>query len=239
MDLFTKTVDASLWSSRTYEDPEYDADQSAAETGRREFIPSDGLSTQRVSTLIVACGKDAIRALRASANLSEPGSFNSDDVNVPAAVSGDVAAVYVDVPSSRAAALASSVFSTFRPKKTLVLCSVARWACRGRPHPGIAWIHSSMPAPKVCAAFEAPSFLEGASAAFVSEAALGGHPLAAAVLVKEGKDACYADLLSLYESTSRFVGDGAAECAVPEKQFEELVRKGLRAERATESAMYM
>lgn len=239
MDLFTRTVDASLWTSRTFEDPEYDADQSAAATARNEFNASLELPISTISTLIVACGQDAIRVLRAMSDFPIAGFFKSDDLSVPVVAAGEIAAVYADVPDSRAAMLASSVLSTLSPKRTLVLCSIPRWSCRGRPHPGLAWIHNCADTHINGASFSAPSFVEGSVAAFIAEATIHSHALSAAILVKEGKTACFGELLLLYNAVVLHEFNKKSSWITPEARFREVVNKDLKAERATESAMYM
>ncbi len=132
MEFFTQTVDASLWSSRTFEDPEYDEDESAAALGRASISSSLEISPESVSTLIVACGHDANLVLNAATAFHPAGSFKAEGLNVPVSSLGDVACINVDVADSRAAQLASIALSVFRPRRTLVLTSIARWACRGR-----------------------------------------------------------------------------------------------------------
>lgn len=239
MDFFTRAVDASLWSSRTFEDPEYDEDKKAAVLAQAPISPPKEILSGQVATLVVACGHEASLVLKAALKLASAGSFSADSLDVPFSCSNDIASISVEVDDNRASQLATSALTSLKPKKTLVISSAARWACRGRPNPGILWMHSATASAKGGDPLTPPSFLEGAPAAFVAEADLEGHALSAATMVKEDISATYGDLLSLYRTLLEFLNAPGADWVASETEFEKQVRANLKAERASGSAMFM
>lgn len=235
MDFFTQTVDASLWTSRTYEDPEYDGDSASAAASRLPFIATGGITATK--HLIVACGADAIRAVGASTTLAEVGSFKSGDLCALVHGNSEVALAYADVPTSHAMQLAEALYTTLKPTKTIILTSTARWSLRGRPEPGIFWLRSSSSDNSASKELPAPSFLTGCPAALLTEAILSGRELAVAMLVKDSSSTCYDDILTL-RKVLLSVLDNESWIATPDA-FEKDVRQQLKVERASSSAMYM
>ncbi len=73
----------------------------------------------------------------------------------------------------------------------------------------------------------------------MADADIEGHALSAAILVKEGISPTYGDLQTMYQTLVEFAREPQANWIVNEPQFEKDVRASLKAERATESAMYM
>jgi len=208
MDFFTQTVDSSLWTSRTFEDPEYDGDTASAAIScvpwTAEFPDVPALD-KGLECLIIATGSDAIRAIEASVKLNACGSFVSGDTKVSVSVSGNnnkcgVAVVDDTVPDGLAVSLAQTMLSKLKPTRTLILASCAQWSLRGRPNPGIVWMCTPSATAKYTEdkpRLAAPSFLTGGVAAFVAEGELSQRNLSAAILVKEGISACYNDIKAL------------------------------------------
>lgn len=252
MDFFTQTVDSSLWTSRTFEDPEYDGDTAAADVSRVAWtaeITGTHLLNGGLNGLVIATGADAARAVEASVKLDGTlGSFSSGDTKVAVSSSKNgVAIAVVDVDDALAVSLAQIMLSTLQPKRTLVLSSCAQWSLRGRPEPGkVVWMTTPSATAKYSAdkpKLSAPSFLTGNVAAFVAEGELSQREVSTAVLVKEGISACYGDLKLLRDTALEFVSSvGGSKVGVdilPEAEFEAGVRKQLKTQRASDHSMYM
>ncbi len=235
MDFFTQTVDASLWSSRTYEDPEYDGDSVSATASRLPFTATGDICATK--QLIVACGSDAIRAVTASTTLPEVGSFGNGDSRVPIYGNNEVTVACADIPASHSVQLVDALFTVIQPAKTMVLTSIARWSLRGRPEPGVFWLRSSSLDKPAADELRAPSFLTGCPAALLTESILSRRELAVATLVKDGSSTCYGDILTLREVLLKAWKNES--WLVEVDTFEKDVRQQLKVERASSSAMYM
>lgn len=234
MDFFTQTIDASLWTSRTYEDPEYDGDSVSATSSRLAFTFKGEIGTAK--QLIIACGADAIRAVKASVILPKIGLFESGKFTVPVHGNHEVAVVYADVPASHSVQLADELFSVLQPTKCVVLTAVARWSLRGRPEPGVFWLRATSPN-STSDALRAPSFLTGIAAALLTEAVLTKRELSVATLVKDDSVTCYDDILMLRKVMLKEMCNETWIATT--EAFEEEVRQQLKVERASSSAMYM
>lgn len=241
MNFFTHTVDASLWSSRTYEDPEYDDDPKSAEAGRATLSIHLSIPQAKCSTLIVA-PHNVINMLKASVHLLKIGELSGPGVNIPIRGENDIVCICGKVDEIHHREVARVALCELQPERTLVIDARQKWMCRGAVETGVKYLYSSKEASERGAMrdlLQSPSFVDGIVAAFLEEAQYQQRRVVAAVAIVEEIVHTNADMRALYDALIAFVGRPVPDCIASAAEFDAAMRKSLKAAETTRNAMYL
>mmetsp|Transcript_3863 Transcript_3863/g.11533 ORF Transcript_3863/g.11533 Transcript_3863/m.11533 type:complete len:245 (+) Transcript_3863:102-836(+) len=188
MDLFTQMVDSTLWSSRAYDDGEYEADAAAAELSGSTFEFSGNRdAAERLRTMLVCTEGSPSLFARAALNLGEAiGELSSKSVEpIRVYQVGEVAVVALKsgIASERSYQLASALFGSLSAEKIVVVTSLPAWRVQADTELSDMFYLATTKQPtgelpKLAKAgkLPAPSLLEGLPAAILNEAQLTGKP---------------------------------------------------------------
>ena len=240
MNFFTQTVDATLWSSRAYDDPEYDEDEVAAESSRSEMTLNLSVARSEPLLLIAACGPAARSVLSVALKLNEIGSVCTRDVTVPLLGTSGIVCVCPEIDDMYAKELSRTLYRKLSPSRTLVLTTVQKARCRGAISQGFYYLQTSKePNTDGRNILPAPSFVDGVPAALLIEAEKAKQKLVVSIHVTDELSQSYADMFKMYSEIEQFAGTRRPNWLASRSEFEAAAKARLRSARTVSSAMYM
>jgi hypothetical protein len=181
MNLFTQTVDASLWTSRAFDDASHDASALPARPAPSVTFLT-GSAPPSVSTLILLSSPASTALLAAHyPPTASPQSIGDIDgapiLALPSLSSSPVLAVTsstTSVVDEFAVAWASALYKALRPSRVVVLATIPLYSFGEEPQTGVnpvLAVLGATPVPSVpCAPMVGPALLDGAAAALICEA---------------------------------------------------------------------
>lgn len=201
MNFFTQTVDASLWASRTFEDPAYDDDDAACAVGASAVtvdVSDDGAVGAVLVLGVGAAGVAAVEAVWPDGAVM--GTVRGEGVREVEVRAGE-GLVYAcvgegAVPEGREIAWAGAVSDALRPRAVVIVCGIPQWRYKGDaaefeelPGSRVRVLSTSAVDAEAVnglgSVLEAPSFVTGCEAAIVTEAELHGTPATLTVAIVE------------------------------------------------------
>eukprot|EP00188_Purpureofilum_apyrenoidigerum_P001752 Plantae.Rhodophyta-Purpureofilum_apyrenoidigerum.ctg19964.p1 GENE.Plantae.Rhodophyta-Purpureofilum_apyrenoidigerum.ctg19964~~Plantae.Rhodophyta-Purpureofilum_apyrenoidigerum.ctg19964.p1 ORF type:complete len:245 (-),score=43.30 Plantae.Rhodophyta-Purpureofilum_apyrenoidigerum.ctg19964:698-1432(-) len=186
MEHFTQMVDATLWSSRAYDDGEYEADALAGELSASKFeFSGDAKAAAKLTTLLVCTEGSPCLFARAALDLGvaigELSSTLMERIEIYRAGDAAVVALESNVASERSYQLSLALFELLPVEKVVVATSLPAWRVQAQTELSDLFFlaTSRQPTDNIselarAGKLPAPSLLEGLAAAVLTEAQLSG-----------------------------------------------------------------
>lgn len=234
MNFFTESVDAALWSSRTFDDPSYDDDPTAAAESRAPVSVEQHVDQLAPPHLIISASSAADAALEAIcpastrtplATLSGAG-VPPRTIHLATGGPLDGCAVLraTGVSDDRAANWASAALKAVGNPKIVVATSTPRAQMHGQNEVGVRVLATRPVEMEGLSALLEPNFVAGAAAAVVTEATWGDGEAVCLVSVTERANFELDEVLALADATCQAVS-ALGGSAVMSDEVRERARK--------------
>lgn len=215
MDFFTESVDAALWSSRTFEDPSYDDDPTAAAESRAPVSVERHADQQAPSHLIVSASgaADAVLDGLAPPSLRTPFATLSgaglSERSIELCTDGPLQSCAVlrasGISDDRAVLWAAAAVGAVGDAKIVVATCTPRAQIQGGNEAGVRMLAASPVEMQGVPELQEPNFVAGAAAAVLAEVAWEGMEAVCLIGVTERANYEVDEVIALADATCKAV----------------------------------